>query len=215
MPWKDIIAAFSRNTPLGVVVLGLALFLIAAASGVPYFQLQINELYWRLALAILALFVVIGGALLFWTKGSDEAPVVEKCNFKITSVDHNGEIELHGTHEQPGQKNYYDLRGSYDHKPPAGYSVGIAELQDPGANTRYRLRKIVTIDDDHTWRVRDVWGGDKPGLELTIAVIIFGRGGKALWDYWEKVGAGKRPSIDNMTPDTHVAHRIRVRTRVA
>ena len=67
--WIVVGTAFKNIKTVGVF-----LFLTGAAGGWPYFQLQIQELGWRIALASLGVITSgIGGLLIWRTRTSNEA----------------------------------------------------------------------------------------------------------------------------------------------
>jgi hypothetical protein len=63
---KSIIDKLLSNTPLALIVIGLFLFVTGAAGGFPSLSLQVPELGWRIALAIMGGIVTAIGGLLLW-----------------------------------------------------------------------------------------------------------------------------------------------------
>jgi hypothetical protein len=208
------IKVIAGETPLVLVILGVAVVIVAAAGGVPFTQLAIAQMEWRMGLAVLGVAVAAGGGLLLYSGRPSKRVKPTKCNFKITNVEHNGAVQLHES-EKRKNKNYYDLHGRYDKKPPDGYSVAIIEF-DPGTDTNYRLRKKAAVYDDNTWQARDIYARQS-GIRLEIAVVYVGASGEALWQYYDKVrkrkGPNETPSVDHLPEDISIGQRICVNTR--
>jgi hypothetical protein len=55
-----------ENTPLAVIVVGVFLFIVGAAGGFPTLRLEVKELGWRIALAVMGAIVAISGGLFIW-----------------------------------------------------------------------------------------------------------------------------------------------------
>jgi hypothetical protein len=206
-PWSAVIASAIRNTPLAVLAIGIIAFVIAAASGVPYFQIQIGEFGWRLALAILGVLIAAGGGLLFWRSPS-----------KIETVD-NAALKVRIRNPTTGDfvKSRFDVSGTYEKKPPNGIAIEIFELDE--SRNSYRPRRRANINNDGTWRAVNVWGGEKAGESRFYIAALTGQGGQILADYYRKVGdrykdTGKsRPDIAHLPPDVLECDRIRVTTK--
>ncbi len=63
---KSVFQKLIERTPLAVLIIGLALFVISAAGSIPGVSVDIGELGWRYALGALSLIVVGFGTLLIW-----------------------------------------------------------------------------------------------------------------------------------------------------
>jgi hypothetical protein len=210
----EAIKIIAHETPLVLVILGVVVVVVGAAGGVPFTQLIIAQIEWRIGLAILGVAVAAGGGLLLYSGQTGKRAKPTKCNFKITNVEHNGAVQLRESDTRKN-KNYYDLHGRYDKKPPDGYSVAIIEF-DPGTDTNYRLRKKAAVYDDNTWQARDIYARQS-GIRLEIAVVYVSASGDALWQYYDKVrkrnGPNATPSIDHLPEDISISQRICVNTR--
>ena len=117
---KDIpktLETIADNASLALLVLGLVILLIGAAGSVPFTQLQFPEIGWKIFIASIGA-CVTGGAWWKWHSGEGHKHRhLAKCNFKITSVAPYGAVHLHESARR-NNKNYYDVRGQYDKKPP-------------------------------------------------------------------------------------------------
>jgi hypothetical protein len=189
-------------------VLGLFLFVVSAAGGLPLLQLTVAEPSWRYALGTVALAVMLCGGWLMMRVSQIKLDV-EQYNFKIIHPQNGQPVEVSDQH--------FDVRGTYDKKPPDGYSIEIIEF-DPAKKDNYRPRRPAVLEDEKNLRARRIWGGDQDGAERTIGVALVGKSGKALFDYFEKVGKvykyKDRPGLDALTEDIHLLHQIRIAMRV-
>jgi len=66
MPDKSIIEKLLSNTTLALILGGAFLFLVAASGGFPGLEIQVDELGWRIALAVLGVILVGIGLLVWW-----------------------------------------------------------------------------------------------------------------------------------------------------
>jgi hypothetical protein len=209
---EEAIVIIAKQTPLVLVIFGVAVVVVGAAGSVPFTQLYIPQM-WKIAVAMLGFAVAAGGGLLLWQGQTAKRVKPAEYNFQITNVEHGGKVRLHES-ETRKRENYYDLQGRYDKLPPDGYSVAIIEF-DPGTNANYRLRKKVAVYENLTWQARDIYARQS-GIQLEIAVAYIGASGEALWQYYRKVskrnGPNGAPSIDQLTDDIYIGQRICVST---
>lgn len=66
MPDKAVIEKLLSNTPFALILSGAFLVLVAASGGFPLLSIQVDELGWRIALAILGVLFVFIGLLVWW-----------------------------------------------------------------------------------------------------------------------------------------------------
>jgi len=201
-----------KNTPLALIVIGILLCIIGAAGGWPYPTFKVDELAWRIILAFMGVIIAGTGILLLLRQPNrnDPIPDAKQYKFRITYPEHKGEVEV--------RDGFYEVRGTYEKKPPAGYSVTVFEIY-PGIKTHYRPRAASLDDDDKTWRVPRVWGGYDSGAERRIGVALVGASARALFDFYQEVGEHydwkNVPGIYGLTPDVRMCHEIRVRIKKA
>jgi hypothetical protein len=193
------------NTPLVLVFVGLVLFVVGAAGGWPKPELRIDEVGWRVALAIMGALVAGIGALLLLRKNSIASvgiiPAndinVKQYNFQITSPPEA--IAFVDRH--------FDMFGRYDKKPSDLYSLEILEFD----STNYRHRKTATIKDDNTWEATHVWSSDTPGEQKIYVVGLANPGGQTLFAYYNMLEQGKRrPGMPNLRAVFKECARLRI-----
>jgi hypothetical protein len=188
------------------VLLGLLLVVIAAAKGWPNPSLQIDEVEWRVTLAVLGIIVVLLGGLLLWreTEGSDKRPPTKmSCDtygIRIISPKAGEEVGID-----------YEISGTYQVKPPESRIIQI--FQGPPGTSEYwpMTEANITFDPSRkTWHSHARSGG-VPGRRDVI-VTVSGKAGQALCSYYEKVGkeTGQWPSIVTLTPDIVECDRITI-----
>jgi hypothetical protein len=206
--WKAI-QKILENTSLVVVVLGLVLFVIAAAGTVPFTAIVISEPTWRIALSILGVIVAVGGSFYMWF--GPRQP--ERIDWKSYGV----KIE----HPLPGDliDEHFDVSGTYKKELPNNLRIEVIEIDADRTAIRYRPRKTAFIEDGRRWRAAHVFGGSEKesGRSRLLFVALVGKSGQSLIDYYGKVGETynykDRPSIDRLTEDVYECDRVRVRRK--
>ena len=190
------------NTPLAVIVIGVVLLIMGAAGGLSKPEVNINEFGWRIAVAFMGVLTALGGGLLFWRKESqvDQKNAV-KYGFRITSPVDGQEVDV------------VDVRGTYQHKPPAEAIISVFELT-PSRNELWP-KSIEYIDLDETkktWRAERVRVGSSVGQKV-LAVAVVGKAGQALLDYYQRVAerTNPHPGILRLTPDMVICDRVSVK----
>lgn len=196
------IAAIVKNSPLALVVIGAALFVIGAAGGWPYPVLQVRELGWRIALAAMGgIVAALGGLLLWYGKGepdvsSTSPTLAKKYGIKIIFPPDGERLDKD-----------FELIGTYKEKPP---DEGAA-LFSIGLDKHYYFKDYVKFETNtKRWSAR-VSFGETPGRRI-ILVVILGRAGQALVRYWHRVirDHGSHSAIEALTPDILECDRVTI-----
>jgi hypothetical protein len=201
-----ILSKLIDRAPLLLVLVGLFLVIIAAAKGWPNPSLQVDEVEWRVTLAVLGIIVVFLGGLLLWreTEGPDKSsPTIMPCDtfgIRIISPKAGEEVGID-----------YEISGTYKVKPPESRVIQI--FQGPPGTSEYwpMTEANITFDVNRkTWHSHAHTGGG-PGPRDVI-VTVSGKAGQALCSYYEKVGkeTGQWPSIVTLTPDIVECDRITI-----
>jgi len=196
MPDKSSIEKLIDNSPLALVVIGVVLFVIGAAGGWPSPALEVNEAGWRIALATFGVVVAGIGGLLLWRERTSRPPEValspEDYGIKIVSPKDGTSVSSHCA-----------VLGTYQNKPPDG-SVWLFAASD----SEYWPQETVKFDTKtKTWYASANLG--KSGL---IKIVLMGKAGQALCEYYFKVGriTDKYWSIETLTPDIVECSRVTV-----
>jgi hypothetical protein len=206
MDWRSLIAKLleDQRFPLVLIVLGIAVSTVGALGSLPYLISTIDS-WGRIGLGAIGLVILLLGIILFYSRTKQsKLPNPAKYQFKIMYPRSGSPpVTFNG---------FLDLSGTYGKEPPEGYTLAIIELI--GAN-RFAFRRDVELGQNKTWLAKAVWAGTKRGQEKEFRVVLVGRSGKALWDYWEKVGAQHNweiPPIDKGTDDILECARVRIVT---
>lgn len=114
------------------------------------------------------------------------------------------------TSPQSGTKVWqtFNVQGTYVNEPPAD-SI-LLMLKAPAGD--YFLQRMVMIDRaQRTWQGEVVLGNDS-GKNFTIVVSRIGNDGRALFDYYTKVGNATKswPAVETLTEDMLVCDRVDV-----
>jgi hypothetical protein len=190
---EKFLSALIKNTPLALIVIGLLLIVIGAAGGVEKYGLDIPDLRWRIALAVMGVVVAGFGALLIWLgrRKPDPSAIARECALKIKTVK-----DLAGTDQR------VRITGTYRKKPP-DKSVVLVEQSSAGRTHKYWFKNEPIFDEENkTWFANCTVRGN-PGSERIFYVAILGEHGQALWAYYLRVGeeTQKWPGIETLTPD--------------
>lgn len=81
---KEFVKGLFRNIALALIVIGGFLFLLAAGSGFPLLSIVIDELGWRIAIAVLG-FLLIASGLFIWSqeRRAKEKPTTDSQQYEF------------------------------------------------------------------------------------------------------------------------------------
>jgi hypothetical protein len=195
------IQALIKNSPLALIVIGLFLVVMGAASGWKSQGLEIQEMGWRIALGVMGGVVAAVGSLLEWRSRNqlpslDSAPAEEKYGITINKPLNNS---MFGSQ--------FELSGTYDKRPPHK-GCAVVSL---GLDNHYHFKQYINFENsnDRTWSTM-LHFGSRPGRRV-IKVVTLGKAGQALADYQHAVQrAGYWIGIDMFTPDIAVCASITI-----
>ena len=117
---KKLVEKVIENTPLSIIVIGIFLFLIGAAGGLPPLKLHVIETEWRIALASLGVITAgIGGFLIWGTRTGKKTKEYLRIDYgiKFTAPSHHKEVD-----------DRFDVEGLYKIKLPSDIVLGIFEF---------------------------------------------------------------------------------------
>jgi hypothetical protein len=177
MDKESIINKVLENTPLVIMVIGLVLVVIGAAGGLAKADLRIDSSPWRIALAIMGTIVFIVGGLFLWREKSGATSA------KDLSKDYGIKITYPQDAAEVGQE--VEVLGTYETRPPDNL---IRVLEHSPTSQHYWPKRYATFNSKQkTWSATTRVGGN-PNDKRVIVVASIGEGGRALFDYYEKVG---------------------------
>ena len=201
MDEESIIKKLLENTPLVIMVIGLLLFVLGAAGGWAKADLKIESTPWRIALASMGAIVFIVGGLFLGEKSGDSTST-------LTRKDYGIKITFHQDGAEVGQE--IEALGTYETRPPDNL---IRILEHSPVSHHYWPKRYVTINvKQKTWSATTRVGGS-PNDKRLIVVASVGDGGRALFDYYDKVGNELKQwvGIRTFPPDVKECDRIIVK----
>jgi hypothetical protein len=188
---ERIIDAVARNLALFLVILGTTLALLAANGGFPKEGIRIEDVAWRVFLAVAGVVVGGFGVRLIWRGQGDldTSSIAKDCELKITSPRPN---------EAVNEK--IELQGTYKKKPPKRALVAIIE-RTPSGGFYFKEQTVQFREKDTRWSATIYIGGNRE--ERTLQVGILGEAGEALRDYFIDVRRkfNKSAGVKTLTPD--------------
>ena len=185
---KTTIAKLIDRAPLAVIVIGVLVFVIGAAGGLPIGNppLQVTDLAWRAGLGVMGLILVTAGLLLI----SRESGFPTAWNPKVSISKYGIKIESPREGAQVGES--VDVFGSYTVKPP-DHALRLFTIVPDGGS--FWPQAIAQFDAaDKKWRAK-VKLSDAPRYAMFIVAAIVDGPGQALWNYYYKLG-----EMTNWTP---------------
>jgi hypothetical protein len=203
MDWKSWIAQIfdPSRFPLVMFLCGILLAACGAAGAVPSLITSIDA-WGRIGFVAMGILIVTSAIFIYRTAQNKQPKPLVKQTFTIT--------QPRTSSEQPMMNGFFDLLGTYKEEPQEGYSLAIIELI--GGSKSFVFRREVSLNEqDKTWRASRVWGGMERTSQKEYAIVLVGRDGKALWDYWEKVGKKFKyeiPPIDTWPTDIRICDRV-------
>ena len=181
------LAEHAPLAPLAVVIVGVVVFIIGAAGGLSIsgLNLQVSDLTWRVALGVLGSIITVSGLLLFWLDASKNKAHLSRNKYgiriKSPSRDHTEHSDA------------VKLVGGYKVKPPSQSLRLLIASED---KTQYWPHRIIEQFDEgeKEWfasaSLEQPKSGEKYGVLIILALV--GPTGKALWDYYYKIGQKHR-----------------------
>ena len=177
---ENTLAKLIDRAPLAVIVIGVLVFIIGAAGGLPIGNppLQVTDFAWRVGLGAMGLILVAAGLLLL----SHEDGLVLSSGQKATASKYG--IKIESPREGAQVNEFVDIAGSYTVKPPDNALRLFTVMPDGGS---FRPQAIVQFDADKKWHGK-VRLSDAPRYAMFIVAAIVDAPGQVLWDYYYRVG---------------------------
>jgi hypothetical protein len=180
MPDKSIIEKLIDRAPLAVIVVGVFVFILGAAGGLPIGNppLQVSDYSWRIALGVMGLILAVSGLLLLSKeKNISDAYLVSRLN------DYGIRIDNPVNGARLGED--IDISGSYKIKPPDGTLRLFTIATDGGW---FWPQTIAQFDlAKKKWHGKVKLGGS-PRYSIFIVAALVDQSGHAMWNYYYKVG---------------------------
>ena len=178
---KTMFEKLIDRAPLAVIVIGVLVFIIGAAGGLPVGNppLQVTDWVWRVGLGAMGLVLVIAGLLLLsgeskWISGTGPKSPASKYGVKFGSPRDGAQVG-----------EVVEIAGSYEIRPPGDSLRLFSVLPDGGW---FRPQAIVQFEaDDKKWHGK-VRLSDAPRYAVVIVAAIVDEAGQAMWNYYHKVG---------------------------
>ena len=177
---ETTLAKLIDRAPLAVIVIGVLVFIIGAAGGLPIGNppLQVTDFAWRAGLGIMGLTLVAAGLLLL----SRENTLV-RSRGKMATASKYG-IKIESPREGAQVNEFVDIAGSYVVKPPDNTLRLFTVVPDGGS---FQPQAIIQFDADKKWHGK-VRLSDAPRYAMLIVAAIVDAPGQVLWDYYYKIG---------------------------
>jgi hypothetical protein len=200
---KSIVLAVLQNTPLAVMVVGLFLIVLGAASGWHDQGLDITDSRWRVALGAIGVITAGAGFLLYYHRPVSEKPDPKKYGIRITSPQTNETVP-----------NRINVRGTYEKKSSLDeFEVRVIEFTLV-SQKHYPKRRVAFDEKLKTWETFDfAIDGGRNNDKRIIMVSLLGKSGQALCEYYDRAGEEHRQhhaGIQKLTPDIVECDRITV-----
>lgn len=178
---RTTLAKLIDRAPLAVIVIGVIVFIIGAAGGLPLGNppLQVTDFFWRIGLGAMGLVLVAAGLLLL----SRENEFFVTLSPKASAARYGIKIESPREGAQVGE--WVDVSGSYAVKPPDNTLRLFTIIPDGGS---FWPQAIAQLDaGEKKWHAK-VRLSDAPRYAMFIAAAIVDGPGQALWNYYYKLG---------------------------
>ena len=177
---ENTLAKLIDRAPLAVIVIGVLVFIIGAAGGLPIGNppLQVTDFAWRVGLGAMGLILVAAGLLLL---SHEETPLIGNGP-KATAAKYG--IKIESPREGAQVNEFVDIAGSYAIKPPDNTLRLFTVVPDGGS---FRPQSIVQFEADKKWHGK-VRLSDAPRYAMFIVAAIVDAPGQVLWDYYYRVG---------------------------
>ncbi len=141
---ETTLAKLIDRAPLAVIVIGVLVFIIGAAGGLPIGNppLQVTDFAWRVGLGIMGLILVAAGLLLL----SREDGLLISRSHKTTASKYG--IRIESPREGAQVNEFVDIAGSYTVKPPDNALRLFTVVPDGGS---FQPQAIVQFDAGKKW----------------------------------------------------------------
>jgi hypothetical protein len=212
----SLVEKLIKNTPLAILVIGVILFVIAAAGGWPNPPLPVHDWRWQIALGVMGVLTAGFGGLSYWrerTRKTDEDSH-ETYGIEITSPS-NGETVAEN----------FIVEGKYDVKPPDGADVVVLEVSPKSGLYYPKTNKVFFDEKRKTWKTASIsiaLRQYRSGERRLVAATM--RKDNALWEYFYQVGNLIRrqlvdqtihiPGFAKLTPDIIKCHEIVIKRKL-
>lgn len=182
------------------MVIGLALVLTGASGGVEKLSLKVQEPIWRIVLAAIGGVVAgLGALLLLHPKRELDDPVrASEYKLKITHP-------LEGTTVETKMQ----VDGTFERRPEEGSVMLIEQSTRSG---QYWFKRQPVFDDASNRWFADWNITGSTNREVFIYVALLGKAGRALAEYYFRVGEATQqwPGIITLPPDIVMCDHVRV-----
>lgn len=197
---EKILTALIKNTPLTVVFLGVALLLTGASGGLEKLSLKVQDPAWRIVLAAVGgLAFCVGATLLVRPKHEVDDPI------------RAGQYKLKITHPLEGAtvETKMQVDGTFERRPEEGSVMLIEQSTRSG---QYWFKRQPVFDDGSKRWFADWNITGSTNREVFIYVAVLGKGGRALAEYYFRVGETTQqwPGITTLPPDVVLCDHVRV-----
>lgn len=178
---KTTIAKLIDRAPLAVIVIGVIVFVIGAAGGLPIGNppLQITDFAWRVGLGVMGLILVTAGLLLL----SRENGPLTKGSPKTNAARYG--IKIESPREGAQVSEFVEIIGSYTVKPPDNTLRLFTVVPD---GHWFWPQAIAQFDSTEKKWYGKVRLGEAPRYAMFIVAAIVDAPRQVLWDYYYKVG---------------------------
>jgi hypothetical protein len=197
---EKIFNALINNTPLAVVVIGLALVLTGASGGVEKLSLKVQDPIWRIALAAIGGVVAGLGALLLLRPKHEVGDPIRASEYKLRIT-------------QPLEGATVETRvqvvGTYERMPEEDSVMLIEQSTRSG---QYWFKRQPVFDNDSKRWFADWNITGSTNRDVFIYVAVLGKAGRALAEYYFRVGETTQqwPGIKTLPPDVVMCDHVRV-----
>jgi hypothetical protein len=198
---KNFLKSLMENVWLVIIIVGIIVVLIGAAGGlnVKDLNLQVSDSSWRVAIVVFGCIITaLGLCLLSWREMRRDkvfSNMKYGICFKIPDP----------THKHIEYTDEVQILGGYKLEPP-NKSLRLLVVSED--KSKYWPNRIVENFDEHKkeWSASVSLDTSKPGEEYGVLIVaaLVGPAGKALWDYYSKVGNthGVWEPLHPLPPDT-------------
>lgn len=178
---KTTITKLIDRAPLAVIVIGVIVFIMGAAGGLPIGNppLLVRDFFWRAGLGLMGLILVAAGLLLL----SRENGLSIRGGQKADASKYG--IKIESPREGAQVSEFVDISGSYTIKPPDNALRLFTVVPDGGWFWPQAIAQFDTAEKKWHGKVKL---SDTPRYAMFIVAAIVDTSGQVLWDYYFKVG---------------------------
>jgi hypothetical protein len=195
------------RAPLAVIFIGVLVFVIGAAGGLPVGSppLQVTDFTWRIGLGGMGVILVIAGLLLLSRENEPRNRLgAKERKIQVLSCSKYG-LNIVSPAEYDEVRNSFQVSGTLDRDLPDRFTIWTStfEIYEDGKNRRKKYwpqepARLV----GHRWYSQINHIGGNTGQQKEFLVLLVGPEGQALFRYFKAVGhEGFWPPIDQLTSD--------------